>query len=247
MGKLHELLAVEDSLKAAAQRMLSRIESLFSDGKSKLVGKIRTYQSVNEQGETFEPEIELLTTTVMKEMVEVEKAWAAYIDATVQKECSNQNTEADLKVGDVTLVEGLPATALLTLEKKLESLRAMYAAIPTNDPAERWTLDNQTGHYVSDPRVTYRTNKVPRVIELSPATERHPAQVQMINEDVRVGTWTTSIQSGMMSPVDKAALLERLDKLAQAVKQARVRANDVEASNVRVAETLFTYIHGGVV
>jgi hypothetical protein len=91
-------------------------------------------------------------------------------------------------------------------------------------------------------RVTNITKKVPNVLVLYEATPEHPAQVQAFNEDVRVGTRTTMLQSGMVSFQDKAKILNRIDKLLRAVKEARQRANDVDIAAIKVAEAIFNYI-----
>ena len=67
--------------------------------------------------------------------------------------------------------------------------------------------------------------------------------IQTYTKDVRVGTWTTVIQSGMLAPTEKARLMSRLDALLRAVRQARQRANDHEIIKEQVAERIFRYIH----
>jgi len=244
MGKLHELLAVEGDLKGQAQRDLHRALSLFTDGKGKLVGSLRSYQPLQEGGEDFADEVTLLASTVEAELDQVSSAFGRWMDAAVQKETTNRDTAADIVVDGVTIVENLPAPALLNLESKLAEIRKVYAAIPTNDPAERWEWAEQLGCWLSRPRTTYKTKKVPRAHVAYEATAEHPAQVQVFNEDVRVGEWTTVIESGMLTPQDKRRLLARLDVLARAVKQARQRANDIDAVNVEVAQKLFAFIRG---
>jgi hypothetical protein len=249
MGKLHELLAVEPELKAEAQRTVSRILNLFTEGKGRLKGQVRTYQPLNEDGEAFADEITALATTVNDELGDLQAAWGAWMDAAVQKETTNTRTSADILVATedgvepMLLAENLPAPALLNLESKLEALRKVYAAIPTNDPTEQWDWDEQLECFISAPRTTYRTQKVMRSHTLAEATEHHPAQVQAYAEDERAGTWTTIIQSGMFTPAYKQTLLRRLDELIRAVKQARQRANAEEVVGVHVARTLFRFIH----
>lgn len=244
MGKLHELLAVEGDLKAEAQRDMNRLKGLFTEGQVRFIGQIRAYEPLEVGGEEFEDEITNLATTVDAELTSVKRAFSAWADAAVQKEVTNQGTNADIAVDGEPLLEGLPATALLNLEGKLAELRQVYAAIPTNDPTERWTFDRQLGCYVSQERKTYRTKKVPRAHVLYEATPEHPAQVEAFTEDVRVGTWTTVIQSGMLTPAEKQKRLKRIDALIRAVRKARQRANDIDVMDVHVADKLFAYIDG---
>ena len=245
MGKLHELLAVEPSLKAEAQRVLSQVKSIFTSGTTRLIGQIRSYQPLEEGGEKFETEISNLATTTAAELDRIAETFGAWMDAAVQKETTNQDACADVMLDGETFLELLPATALLNLESKLAEIRQVYAAIVINDPTVKWEWDEQQGHYVSRPRVTYRTRKVPRAHVLYEATTEHPAQVEMYHEDIRVGTWTAIIHSGAFAPKERQARLERINALLRAVKQARQRANNEDVTSRRVAEKIFNYINGG--
>ena len=74
------------------------------------------------------------------------------------------------------------------------------------------------------------------------ATEHHPAQTQLISEDVVVGTWTTVKQSGAMPAPMKKRVLKRIETLANAVKFAREQANSIEADDQKVGKEVFDYL-----
>lgn len=244
MGKLHELLAVEPDLKSEAQRLASKVKALFSEGKGRLIGQIRTYQPLEEGGEDFADEIAELATTVDSELLDWEVAFSGWLDAAIQKEVTNQRTGADVVMDDgTTLFEILPATALLNLEAKLVEIRQVFKQIPTNDPTESWSRDADLGCFVSRPRTTYKAKKTLRSHVKAEATKEHPAQVDVYTEDVRVGTWTTVIHSGMLTPVEKQNRLKRIDMLIRAVKQARQRANSIEITDIHLGKKLFAYIY----
>ena len=244
MGKLHELLAVEAELRAEAQRALSQIKNLFSDGRGRLVGQMRKYQPMEEGGETFADEVTNLATTAPNELASFCNSYGRWMDAAIQKEVTNRIAFADVYIGDDALLVDMPATALLNLESKLAEIRKVYAAIPTNDPSESWEWNEQTEWYQAEPRTTYKTKKTPHAFVAYEATPEHPAQVEVFTEDSRVGTWTTTIRSGSLAPSDKREKLERLDNLLRAVKSARQRANTAPISAVYVAKTMFDYING---
>lgn len=244
MGKLHELLAVESSLKSKATSELSKVKHLFAQGEKNLIGQVRTYQPLEEGGEDFADEITNLATTVGDELDRVELAFGQWLQVAINKEITNVQTQADVEIDDRVILRGLPAPALLNLESKLGELRTLYDAIPINNPTERWTWDGQEGHWVSAERTTYKTKKLPKSFIAHEATPDHPAQVQVFTEDQRVGIWTTTIHSGLISPTQKRAILNRIDKLTRAVKRARQRANDIEATNIDVYSAIFDYIHG---
>ena len=244
MGKLHELLAVEPDLKSEAQRLASKVKALFSEGKGKLIGQIRTYQPLEEGGQDFVDEITEMATTVDDELADWEVAFSGWLDAAIQKEITNQETGADVVLDGMTLFENMPATALLNLEAKLVEIRQVFKQIPTNDPTESWSRDVDLGCFVSRPRTTYKAKKMLRNHVKAEATKEHPAQVEVYTEDIRVGTWTTIIHSGMVTPVEKQNRLKRIDLLIRAVKQARQRANSIEITDVHLGRKLFAYIYG---
>lgn len=244
MRKLHELLAVEPDLKSEAQRLASKVKALFTEGKGRLVGQIRTYRPLEEGGEDFADEITELATSVDGELAEWQRAFSNWLDAAMQKEITNQDTGADVVVDGVTLWENLPATALLNLEAKLVEIRQVFNQIPTNDPTESWSWDANLGCFVSRQRTTYKGKKILRNHVKAEATKEHPAQVEVYTEDVRIGTWTTIIHSGMLTPVEKQNRLKRVDALIRAVKQARHRANAIDVVDAHLGRKLFTYIYG---
>jgi hypothetical protein len=242
MPKLHELLAVEGDLKSRAQQAKNAITKLFVDGSGRFVGRVITYQ-VDEGEDPRPPEITELGTTVDEEIGSLEGVYGAWLDVAIQKEVTNQGTAANIVIdGQEILNQTLPAPALLNLEAKLTELRMIYAAIPILDPSERWEWNEDRGQFISADRVTNITKKVPQKLTLAEATEHHPAQVQAYHEDVKIGTRTTTLYSGMISPRQKTVILDRLDKLIRAVKEARQRANDIEINDVKVSAAIFDYL-----
>lgn len=244
MGKLHESIAVQKDLQAAAQNVVKSVKHLFESGHERLLGKMRSYQPVDEDGQQFADEITELATTVEGQLAAMWGAYGPWLDAAFQKETTNQHARADIVINDVLIAKDVPVTALLNLEGKLAELKGVYARIPTNDPTEQWTWDKQQGQWMSQERVTYRGQKVLRAFVKYEATPEHPAQVESYGEDVRVGAWTTVIRSGMLSPTEKGELLMRIDTLLRAVKQARQRANCEEVKKVCIADILLDYIVG---
>ena len=144
--------------------------------------------------------------------------------------------------------EKVPATFLLGMESRLARLREMYTKIPTLAPGTKWELDENLGKGIfatAHPEVKFITEKTLDFLEVAKATKEHPAQVREFTKDVQIGKRTTTRWSGMISPVLKSEMLERLDTLRNAVKQARQRANAVEVKNRKLAQDIFNYIHTG--
>ena len=103
--------------------------------------------------------------------------------------------------------KSLKQGALVQIENQLEILRSkVYDAIPTLDPTKQWDADKAAGEGKYKTGVTTRqsTKKIAKPLVLHPGTDKHPPQVQLITEDVQVGTWKHTFYSGMISPAEKS-------------------------------------------
>jgi len=148
-------------------------------------------------------------------------------------------------VDDVKLAEDVPATFLLNLESRFKDVRDMYAVIPTIEPGRPWKNDKtQDNTYTADGGTKYKTEKVSDVIVKYPATDKHPAQTEMITLDKNIGSWKTTYFSGALTPLDKSKLLAKIDTLLRAIKQARMRANQEDVDNeAQIGALLFEFIN----
>lgn len=113
--------------------------------------------------------------------------------------------------------------------------------MPTLSLDKIWT-DGGDGTHVSAPAETTRTEKVNKVVELSPATEHHPAQVQMTTIDEIVGTWKTLNLSGAIRNNKKQLIVSRVRELKNAVIFAREEANSVEVKQISYGADMFTWL-----
>jgi hypothetical protein len=77
-----------------------------------------------------------------------------------------------------------------------------------------------------------------------PATPEHPAQIAGVTKDVFVGTWNTTKLSNAWPAQKRAATLERVRVLKDAVIKAREEANGAEIVNQKIGEAIFKYILG---
>jgi hypothetical protein len=78
----------------------------------------------------------------------------------------------------------------------------------------------------------------------APATDKHPAQVHIYNENINIGTYTMLKYSGAMTAIRKEELLEKIRILDKAVQQAREEANMTEVESVTYGTTLLKHIFG---
>lgn len=238
---LHQVLAIEKGAKAKATRALTDAHRLSTQD-SRLVGIARRYEPVDDDGEQLPPQGTKVQVHVDRIAEDVEKHLVRLVDVVATKNWANQEAGASIVVDGTTLVTDAPVTFLLWLEKTLQDVRTWVAGWPTLDPGYDWAWDTSTGAYRAPEEKKHRTKKVLKPVELSPATDKHPAQVATVNEDVIVGWWHEVKFSGAVAEEDKRDTLERIDKLAAAVKTARAEANTLEVDTVAVGEALFDFI-----
>ena len=108
-----------------------------------------------------------------------------------------------------------------------------------------WASAPELGNNVYNrvhPAVTFKTRKTFRHKVLVEATREHPAQIEKWSEDENVGKFITDSWSGMLTPAEKSDMIGRIDTLAQAVKQARQRANTTEVVKIQLAKSLVDFI-----
>lgn len=114
--------------------------------------------------------------------------------------------------------------------------------LPVLDAAESWEYDASADCWATEPVQTVRTKKIPRNHVKAEATDKHPAQVEVYYEDVVIGFWKTIKFSGALPARRINELLERVEKLQQAVKFAREEANNAEITQQKVGEKVFGYL-----
>ena len=166
------------------------------------------------------------------------------MDAVATQEFGNTIAKADVKVDGTIILSNIPLTVLLYLEKQVNNLHTFVSALPTLDPSERWSLNDQNGQYQTEVTKTSRTRKTNKAIVLYQATEQHPAQTQLVTEDILSGYWYTTKFSTAISQIEKEAILERIVKLSDAVKVSREEANSVEVQQVNISKDILGYVFG---
>jgi hypothetical protein len=239
--RLSQLVAVEKPIKTEAYGTLSAVHHQVQKPPL-LAGITRTYRPRDDEGELLPPESTRVQLRAIDAIGEVTQALARFYDVTATRDWANTTARADIKVAGATLLRDVPVPYLLFLEKQLQALHTFVEKLPVLDPSEEWMWDQDKGVYRTPAYETQRSKKVPRNHVLAEATPQHKAQVEIIYEDIPVGTWTTVKYSGALPASHVKAILERVNALRDAVKFAREEANATEISQVRVAEPLLNYL-----
>ena len=231
MSKLHELLAVEGNLESQAQKCRSELAATFEKKRHHFGEKRVTFTANSEGAQPVTEEQSDIQTTVAKEIALISGIIAKSIDASHHIDVANCTAKADVVTENgETILQNVPATALLQLEKRLKEVHELVAAIPTLDPAKGFKQDEhrEPGIFKAREISKTRTKKTVRPMVLYEATKEHPAQVKEVTEDLPIGVILEQEWSSLVTPAIKADILDRCDILVRAVRRARARANELE-------------------
>lgn len=239
--KLNQIIAIEKGVKS---RVYGEVTELHKESQKTepYTGFSKVYRKKDEEGEDFPPEqkrVRLSAPDVLRRVAALE---TELFDVEATKEWANTAARADVVVDGTILLPQVPVTYLLFLEKQLTDIRTFIDKMPVLEESEEWTEDPNTGLFRSSRVVTHRTKKTPKVIVKFEPTKEHPAQTELIYEDLVIGYWDTVKHSGALPAPRKATLLDRVDKLLKAVKMAREKANDRECERVEVGTRLFNWL-----
>lgn len=252
MGKLHELLAVEKVKVGAANKLLSDTTYKFKKAEY-FSGHVKSLNMIedSEQNKAIENaayDVRNLPTTVHETLEYALKFWADAEDVIYQKNSTNKYAVADLYYQGNVISKDVSVDELLGLENRLEVLRKVFEEIPTLNAATRWQQNLGSGRAGAweavNPEITTKTERITVPVVLYEATDKHPAQVKESTLDRTVGTFSLEKYSGAATSAQKAKIINIVDELLTEVKQARMRANSVEASTEKIGNTLVDIIMG---
>ena len=245
--KLAQIIGVEKSTKAQVERELTDAYQLIQKA-APVLGLSRTFRHAaepkpGEVRETPPDQKQAVQVRVEDVLKDTARILTKLYDITATKDSANCSAKADVKLDDTTIfLSGLPVTTLIFLEKKLVDIRTLVSKMPVLDTAETWHYDEGRGCYASDPASTHSTKKVKKVIQITKATDKHPEQAAVYDDEEVVGHWTTVKFSGALPKDRQSAILDRVEKLIKAIKFAVAEANMGNAPEVKVGEKIFGYL-----
>lgn len=242
MAKLNQIIAIDKGIKARAYAEVSELHK--SSQKPDLFnGFNKEYRPLNDADEKLPPERKRVQHSVSDVMRTVSRTMTELFNVTSRKDWTNCVARGTVSINGTVILADAPVSYLLFLEKQMNDLHTFVSKLPVLDDAENWTLDPNSGLYKSDMVSTHRTKKVQKPIVMYDATPEHPAQTQLITEDVITGYWHTVKQSGAMPRPEKQALLDRLEKLVRAIKEAREAANMTDEVPMHdIGAAVFNYL-----
>jgi hypothetical protein len=243
MSKLNQIIAVTAGKKSRSQKAITEVYHQLQKP-ALLDGIARTYRPKDEDGEKLPAERKQVQLKVKDAVSRVKGELADLFDVVATQDYANCVAKADVKVDGVVLLEKVPVTYLLFLEKQLVDLGTFVEKLPTLDPAESWKYSQEADAYASEAYETTKTKKVLKNHVKAEATKEHPAQVETYSEDIVVGYWTTVKFSGAVHSKEKNDMLERVRKLQESVKVAREEANGTEVQTVKLGARVLDFVLG---
>lgn len=240
MGKLHEVIAAEETRAIAYKAEVANATTKFKNDHlfNGLIQDIRA-TVVDEGGGLHVPEgtdrveVEITVTEMLKSVV---RSFGHYAKVIADKEGGNAIASSGIMIDGLQIAAGpLPVTFLLSIENKLKPLLVVLRDIPVHDMKSVWQPVDGTDVVQGRTENKFITKKVERAETVIEATEHQPGQFRTYTEDMIVGEKTLTALSGKWSPAQKARIIERVENLISAFKQARQRANEAVVPETDVA------------
>lgn len=245
---LHQLLAVKKSRYPRNYGRISDVHQICQKA-DQFSGMSRVYSPLKEDGEMFPPEAKRIQQTLRGTigdskgvLDEAQELYAENWQDQLSLDRTNQTAKANVVVGGTPILENVPVSFLLFLEKQLQDVKTFFEKLPVLDPNEEWTRDAAKDCWVTRPTPTQKTKKVPKTLVKAEATDKHPAQVEVFHEDVTIGTWNLTKFSSAISAAEKREMLRRVTTLLTAVKIAREQANSISVESGLDARSLVDYL-----
>ena len=242
--KLNQVIAISGGEKTRKQSELSKIYQKLQKP-ALFEGISRRYIPRDDDGDSLPPEDKFVQYSTKEAINEARAVMDSMFNIVATQDLGNCDAEANVVVNDETILHGVPVTHLIFLEKQLEDIHTLVKSLPVLDPGEQWSFDRNAMVYSSEAKETTKTKKMAKPIVKYEATKEHPAQVDVVNEDVIIGDWRTTKFSGNISKTEKEELLQRVRGFQKALKIAREEANLLEVNVSKIGTKTLNYIFNG--
>jgi hypothetical protein len=239
--KLNQIVAITAGTRTRFEQALTRAYHQIQKP-APFAGIARTYRRRDDEGAQLPPESTLVQVRATDLIADVGAQLARMLDVMATQDTTNCMARADLVVHGKVLLSDVPVTFLMPLEKVVVNLRTFIGKLPTLDVASTWSFDPDANAYATDPVETTKTKKVPKNHVKAPATDKHPAQVEMFTEDEVIGYWRTVHFSGALPGSTVMDMLTRIEHLLDGIRFAREQANSIPVTDVKAGDPIVSYL-----
>lgn len=243
MTVLNKVVAADNGSK---NRRRDRISGLHHrvQNRDLLAGLVKTYEHLDaDNPEELPREEKQVQLTAAEAVEQTRRSDTEWWDIAATREWGNTLAVADVVLDGETLLVGVPVGTLIFLEKRLGEWRTFIDKLPILDPAEVWNVEDAVrGTWRSRQTEVNRTKKRYRSLTTIEPTDKHPGQAHVYTDDEIVGKYTLTKFSGGIHPTRKSELLDRVEALVRAVREAREQANMTEVETQSVADPILGYL-----
>ncbi len=244
--RLHQILAIESGVRNQTKKDITALHHALKK-KDLLFGLTKVYEPLDEEGEQIPEEQKLLQVRTPEALRLASQAFVEIFDITAARDFANCEAKADVVLEDGTVIlNQVPAIYLLWMEKQLTDLHTFVSELPTLPTDAEWEFDDQQNAFKSQEIKTARKLKTPYPLVLSPATDKHPANVIEKTKEEVVGYFKATRYSGAMKVQDVSRMKGRVEKLQRAVKFAREQANTVDAPKQNIGSKITEFVFGDI-
>lgn len=241
--KLNQIVALNAPKKGEFQKFITKYYHIMQKP-DPFFGMERVYSPKDDDGEKLPSESSKVQLNVKDILKEISIAWVDMFDVVLTNDSGNSIATANIVVDGVILLENVPISTLLFLEKQIDNFKSIIDKIPVLPLSDSWSKDTASSLWVTPTHETIRTKKVQRPIVLYDATPEHPAQTQLITEDINVGIWSVKKISSAMSMTVVEEFRTKVMKLKEAVIKAREEANSIEIDQKKGGNKITEYLFG---
>lgn len=222
MPVLHQILALRDAHNQVAHRDLTEAYHKVQH-RDQIIGNSQTYEP--REGEIPEPDKHTPVRVNALETLEgMGPVLARLINLNGMRDVANCKARADVVVDGGVLIKDAPTTFLLWLSHEVDNIIAQIIKTPVRSTTEIWEPISR-GLYATAIVESPRTQNRPKYNIAAQATDRHAAQVDIIQVPTQIGTVRSRRFSGALTPEQHRLLLAQARKWQEAVTDARLRAN----------------------
>jgi hypothetical protein len=245
---LSQVITVNKSVHSRAYEQISELHKK-AQKPDLFAGIVKTYEASNDAEEQLPPESKPVQLRWEEILNSYKKLWTEWWDLEASKDEANTRAKADITVDGVVLASDVPVSHLLFLEKQLADVRKAIDVLPELPSDKEWTFDPSSNIHKTEVRRKARVQnkKRPVVLHGPVFKDGHPplpAQTQLVDDQVITGYYSEMHLSGAVTQAKKQGMLERVNRLIDAVKDARQRANQTEAADKAVGKKLLDFVMG---
>jgi hypothetical protein len=241
MAKVVQLLSVIGGSKVATDQRMEQLQHAAAQP-GLFDGHDRTYQKRFDDGADLPAEPKKVRATAAEVLRVARQLLVRHWDLSLTVDAANALGKADVTVDGEVLLREVPVGHLLWLAKEVERVQKLVRALPVLDSARNWQDSALPDISKADPVGQAQREKTPYNWHRENGTDKFQEIVDVMFRDDVIGTWTVTQLSGALDPRRKEQLLERLGKLADALKMAREEANTAVAQDRAEGDVLFDYI-----